>query len=210
MEFGEKLQSLRKSNNLTQEELAEILYVSRTAVSKWESGKGYPAIDSLKRIAEYFSVTVDELLSADKIISIAQKENKSNISKMCDLFFGASDVCSLLFVLLPLYPCAGENYVYAVNLFAYSQISKLNAIIYWLVFSVLFIFGTAKLFCIRFKAYKLGSLVTYSSIVLSILSVLFLALSREAYATALAVVFLVIMACLYIKQMKNKLNTGHV
>ncbi len=42
MEFNEKLQQLRKKNNLTQEQLAEQLFVSRTAVSKWESGKGYP------------------------------------------------------------------------------------------------------------------------------------------------------------------------
>ena len=45
MEFSEKLQELRKSRNLTQEELAEALFVSRTAVSKWESGRGYPSID---------------------------------------------------------------------------------------------------------------------------------------------------------------------
>ena len=47
MEFNEKLQSLRKNKGLTQEELAEALYVSRTAISKWESGRGYPSIDSL-------------------------------------------------------------------------------------------------------------------------------------------------------------------
>lgn len=42
MEFNEKLQQLRTGKNLTQEQLAEQLYVSRTAISKWESGKGYP------------------------------------------------------------------------------------------------------------------------------------------------------------------------
>lgn len=41
MEFNEKLQQLRTGKNLTQEQLAEQLYVSRTAISKWESGKGY-------------------------------------------------------------------------------------------------------------------------------------------------------------------------
>ena len=52
MEFGEKIQKLRNRNKWTQEHLAEKLYVSRTAVSKWESGKGYPNIDSLKEIAK--------------------------------------------------------------------------------------------------------------------------------------------------------------
>ena len=46
MEFHEKLQALRKQRGLTQEELAQLLFVSRTAVSKWESGRGYPSIDS--------------------------------------------------------------------------------------------------------------------------------------------------------------------
>ena len=54
MEFNEKLQELRKSRSLTQEELAEALFVSRTAVSKWESGRGYPSIDSLKEISRFF------------------------------------------------------------------------------------------------------------------------------------------------------------
>ena len=63
MEFHEKLQELRKKKGLTQEELAKELYVSRTAISKWESGKGYPNIDSLKEISKFFSVTIDELLS---------------------------------------------------------------------------------------------------------------------------------------------------
>ena len=54
MEFNEKLQELRKQRGLTQEELAEKLYVSRTAISKWESGRGYPNIESLKAIAKFF------------------------------------------------------------------------------------------------------------------------------------------------------------
>ena len=62
MEFNEKLQELRKQKGLTQEDLAERLYVSRTAVSKWESGRGYPNIDSLKEISKYFSVSIDDCL----------------------------------------------------------------------------------------------------------------------------------------------------
>ena len=67
MEFNEKLQLLRKQQEMTQEQLAEKLFVSRTAVSKWESGKGYPNIDSLRNLAEFFSVSIDELLSGEEL-----------------------------------------------------------------------------------------------------------------------------------------------
>ena len=74
MELSEKLQKLRHREGLTQEELAGALYVSRTAISKWESGRGYPSVDSLRAIAEYFSVTLDELLSTDGLLSAAGTE----------------------------------------------------------------------------------------------------------------------------------------
>ena len=76
MEFNEKLQNLRKKRNVTQEELAKALFVSRTAVSKWESGRGYPNIDSLKAIAKFFDLSLDELLSNDQLLTIAQEDVK--------------------------------------------------------------------------------------------------------------------------------------
>ncbi len=66
MEFNEKLQELRKQRGLTQEELAEALYVSCTAVSKWESGRGVPNIESLKAISKFFS---DRILNLKEIYS---------------------------------------------------------------------------------------------------------------------------------------------
>ncbi len=76
MEFNEKLRNLRNASRLTQEELAEKLYISRTAISKWESGRGYPNIDSLKQIAQFFSVSLDELI-ADKT-NLTEKSRKKN------------------------------------------------------------------------------------------------------------------------------------
>ena len=58
MTFGEKLKKLRTDNGLTQDELAEKTYVTRTAISKWESDRGYPNIDSLKAISKFFSVSI--------------------------------------------------------------------------------------------------------------------------------------------------------
>ena len=76
MEFHEKLQALRRQKGLTQEELAARLYVSRTAVSKWESGRGFPGIDSLKAVAQFFSVSIDELLSAQCTPAAANKKGR--------------------------------------------------------------------------------------------------------------------------------------
>lgn len=103
MEFNEKLQLLRKQNNMTQEQLAEKLYVSRTAVSKWESGKGYPNIESLKSISRLFSVTIDDLLSGEELISLAADENLANINKFYTLIYAILDLMMLVFLFLPLY-----------------------------------------------------------------------------------------------------------
>ena len=141
MEFGEKLQELRKKKGLTQEELAEALYVSRTAVSKWELGRGYPNIDSLKEISKFFSVSIDELLSGEKLLSIAEKENKSNIKNMCDLLFGIVDLFSLILIILPLYPNTIGDFVYSVNLLNYAQTSQFNKTICWVGFISLVLKG---------------------------------------------------------------------
>ena len=98
MEFNEKLQQLRKNNNLTQEQLAEQLYVSRTAISKWESGRGYPNIESLKCISKLFSVTIDELLSSDKQITLAENENRSNLKKIYMIISAIVDVIYVAFI----------------------------------------------------------------------------------------------------------------
>ena len=103
MEFNEKIQELRKQKGLTQEELAEKLYVSRTAISKWESGRGYPNIESLKAISEFFSVTVDELLSSDEVLVLAEDSANQKTSRFGDLIYGLIDLCALLLLFLPLF-----------------------------------------------------------------------------------------------------------
>lgn len=95
MELSEKLQELRKEKGLTQEELAEALFVSRTAISKWESGRGVPNIESLKAISKFFSVSIDELLSGEEILKIADEDNKQKEKHTRDLVFGLLD-CSLI------------------------------------------------------------------------------------------------------------------
>ena len=62
MTFGEKLQQLRKQANLTQQELADKLNVSRQAITKWEKDSGLPDLDNIKKISLIFNVKIDDLL----------------------------------------------------------------------------------------------------------------------------------------------------
>ena len=202
VEFHEKLQELRKSRGLTQEELAEALYVSRTAISKWESGRGYPSIESLKAIAGYFSVTIDELLSGEKLLSLAEKENKSNLQSMCDLLFAMVDICAFLLIVLPLYPYTAEGYIYSVNLWTYTETAPINLLIYWIMFVALLGCGTAKLILAKIKPEKNYKIVMDISLVLNIMAVVYLAIAREAYATTLAFLLLVIKGVLLLKWTK--------
>ena len=65
MSFGENLQRLRKQHQLSQEGLAELLGVSRQAVSKWELGEGYPEVDKLLLLSKKLNVSIDGLLGGD-------------------------------------------------------------------------------------------------------------------------------------------------
>jgi len=190
MEFHEKLQELRKNRGLTQEELAEALFVSRTAISKWESGRGYPNIDSLKELANFFSVTIDELLSGDKLLSVVEQENKYHIRAMCDFLFGVMDLLAVSLVVLPLYPHTVNGVVYSVNLFSYSEIKSMNRSLYWGLFLSLVVIGFVKILLTKCGNEKNSKRMTWISMGLSILIVLFLAMTREAYA--LSAVFLLL------------------
>lgn len=202
MEFYEKLQELRKSRGLTQEELAEALFVSRTAISKWESGRGYPSIDSLKEISRYFSVSIDDLLSGEQLIFIAEKENKSNLNGVCDLLWGFVDLFSLMLIFLPLYPKPVNGYIYSVNLFGYVDGNMFIIRIYWALFISLTITGIVKILMVYFKFEKGKKSVTAISVGLSIIAVLFLAMAREPYAITVTFLLLLIKGILLYKQAK--------
>ena len=121
---------MRKNRELTQEELAQVLYVSRTAISKWVSGRGYPSIDSLKEISNYFGVTIDDLLFG-----------------MVDLFF-------FILIVLSLYPKPINGYIFSVNLFSHTETTWFNRWIYWIMFIALIGIGIVKIVLTQFKIEK--------------------------------------------------------
>lgn len=191
MEFHEKLQELRKSRNLTQEELAEELYVSRTAISKWESGRGYPSIDSLKTISGFFSILIDELLSADALVSIAEKENRSNIQRICDVLFGTVDLIGILLALLPLYSRQMDNSVIAVNLWEFKPANGWICIICWLLIVAFVLLGIAKMVLNHMCIDNGKNAITISSLLISMTAVLYFSMIRETYC--FVIVFLQLM-----------------
>ena len=66
MELGEQLQKLREQKNMSREELAQEMNVSRQAVYKWENNKGYPDIENLIKLSELYEITLDELIKNDR------------------------------------------------------------------------------------------------------------------------------------------------
>ena len=203
MEFHEKLQELRKSKNMTQEDLAEVLFVSRTAISKWESGRGYPNLDSLREISKFFSVSIDELLSGDTLLIIAEKDNKTNLHRTCGMMMGFTDLFALALIILPLYPKSSGGYIYSVNLMTYAEIAAHNLAVYWIMFILLIITGIIKLLFFKSGSEKGICVLSDISVALNIIALIFLVFAREVYAAALLIMMLVVKMLLLLKTLKS-------
>lgn len=200
MEFNEKLQQLRKQKALTQEELAKILYVSRTAISKWESGRGCPNIDSLKAISEFFGVSIDELLSGDELLSVAEENIRENKKHVRDLVFGLLDCSVALLLFLPFFGEKTAEMVRAVSLVGLNQTAAyLKSAYYLLVFVLVLtgILGLALQNCRRSFWLKNGTKI---SLGMNGLGMLLFIISRQPYAA----VFL-----LFIFAIKVSILTAH-
>lgn len=200
MEFHEKLQELRKQRNLTQEELAASLYVSRTAVSKWESGRGYPNIDSLKAIADFYSVTIDELLSGDELLTIAEADSKQKQTHSRDLVFGLLDLSAAMFFFLPLFGQRSDGGVAAVSLLHLTAISPWLKICYVAVVIAMTLWGIVTLSlqnCPRSIWVQNKNRV---SLLCNGASVLLFIISMQPYAAAYLFILLTIKGILWIKK----------
>ncbi|MFR2741180.1 MAG: helix-turn-helix domain-containing protein [[Clostridium] innocuum] len=82
MNMAARIQGLRKQKGLSQEELAEIVGVTRQAISKWESEQSTPDLEKIIIISDYFGVTTDYLLKGIKPIEVKEQRSKANIAKI--------------------------------------------------------------------------------------------------------------------------------
>lgn len=200
MEFHEKLQVLRKQKGLTQEELAEALFVSRTAISKWESGRGYPNIDSLKAIATFFSVTIDELLSSEEVLTIAENDGKQKEAHLRDLVFGLLDLSVAMAFFVPFFGQKADGYVQAVSLLALTEISAYLKAAYFASIIGMIAFGIITLVLQNYRgAFWIRNKRILSLLIHAAAALLFI-ISAQPYAAAFVFVFLVIKGTMLIRK----------
>ena len=196
MEFHKKLQELRKQKGLTQEQLAGFLYVSRTAISKWEAGRGYPNIDSLKAIAKFFGITVDELLSSDELLAVAQEDSKRMKKTFLDLVYGLLDVSVALLFFLPFFAEKTGTEIESVSLIGLTHI-QLYLKVFYCVATV--ITGIATLALQNSTAPFWLKIKTLLSLLVGVALMLLFTISLQPYAAVFAFAVLAMKVLLRIK-----------
>ena len=192
MEFHEKLQQLRKQNNLTQEQLARRLYVSRTAVSKWESGRGYPNLESLKCISKLFNISIDELLSNGELIELAETEKRSNMTKLSGLIFGAVDMLTLVFIFMPLFGQREGDYFRAVTLLQHTELSALMRAIFIALLILIPFIGVLEIIFGLSEKERGERMLKIASYIVHGATILLFVNSRQPYVTTFLFLFFVL------------------
>ena len=200
MEFHEKLQELRKNKGITQEELAEALYVSRTAISKWEQGRGYPSIDSLKAIAKFFSVTIDELVSGDEVLSIAEADSRQKENHIRDLVFGLLDCSIAMFFFLPFFAQKIDGIIYEVSLLSLTEIQLYLKTAYFVMVIAIMLWGVLTLALQNCHQMVWKSCKSKISLILNAVAVILFIMSLQPYAAGFLFIFLIIKVLMLIKK----------
>ena len=200
MEFHETLQHLRKQKGLTQEELAAALYVSRTAVSKWESGRGYPNIDSLKHLAAYFGITVDDLLSGAQVLTIAEEDRKQKAMHTRDLIFGLLDLSCLAFFFLPFFSQTKDGIVSTASLLSLTELTVPLHAAYGSIVAGLSLWGILTLALQNYSAVNWKRSAQTVSLLLSICGTVLFIISPQPYAAFVLFIFLLVKLALLRKQ----------
>jgi len=196
--FGEKLKKLRTDGGLTQDELAEKIYVTRTAISKWESGRGYPNIDSLKAISKFFSVSIDLLLSSDEVLTIAEEDHKQKEKRFKDLVYALLDLCIAMLLFLPFF-AENNGVIRSVSLVALDGVQPYLKAAYFIVVIGTFLEGVLALALQNCQKAFWTKSKTNISLMLGTISVLLFVISSQPYAAVFAFVLLLVKAFILIK-----------
>lgn len=199
MGFSEKLQKLRTQRNLTQEQLANQLFVSRTAISKWETGRGTPNLDSLQAIAKLFGVSLDELLSTEEVVVMAKNENKRNTEQILCYIDSVLNLMSVFGFLLPMYKVFKNNVYYCVPLYQYSGFMHKTIFI---IQSAILLCGVLGLIFQWKEKEKIYNFVKFSGYILMIIFIFLLIALNHPNASSFCFAFLLIKGMALIKGRK--------
>ena len=199
MTFGKKIKKLRTDNGLTQDELAEKIYVTRTAISKWESDRGFPNIESLKTISKYFSVSLDELLSGEEILAIAENDNKQKERTLRDLIFGLLDCGMALLLFLPFFGQKADGVIREVSLLALYDIQTYLKTAYIAFVGIMIVLGVMTLALQNCRQRLWIQSKSVLSLSLSAGGVCLFIISQQSYAAVFVFAFLIIKTLMLIK-----------
>ena len=199
MEFGEKLQELRKNRTMTQEELAEALFVSRTAISKWESGRGYPSIDSLKEISRYFGVTIDELICADEMVSVAENEKREYIDRYVSLICSVLDIFYVFLLFIPMFG-NGNSSSETVSMISLNGINPFVRTVFIVITVSVVLNGIAGVIIANFNKEVWNRHRIVTGIILSVIAVIIFMAARQPYAGIVCFLYLVVKGVLVIRR----------
>ena len=200
MEFNEKLQKLRTSENMTQEELAEKLFVSRTAISKWDSGRGYPSIDSLKAISEFFHITIDELIGGEEMVTLAEQDRLRSDKKYTALICGILDCLIILLFLLPIFGNGEGTGGSSVGLLSITGVGAWLKIVFIAVTALTAANGFCTVVISNFDKPAWNRYRIVTGIVLSIVGTVVFILARQPYAGVFWLCLLLIKGFLILKR----------
>lgn len=176
-----------------------MLFVSRTAISKWESGRGYPSIDSLKEISKYFDISLDDLLSNEEILEAANEDSKQKIHHFRDLVFGLLDCSISMFLFLPFFGQRVNSIIEEVSLLSLTEIPAYVKIPYLIVVGGLILCGVLTLALQNCISSFWMNRKAKISLGFSAVAALFFMISLQPYAAVFTFLFLVIKALMLIK-----------
>ena len=199
MELGKKIKNLRMQKDITQEQLAERLFVSRVTVSKWERGRGYPNIDSLKLMADVFSISIDDLLSREQTVQPEEAPQKKTAGKRQSFLFGIIDVLAVLFLLLPFYSNYYTTHVDSVVLSKLTNVNRDIIAAHYIIVILTIIVGIGELVLQDYQNRLWMSVKTPFSLCITTGAILLSIVTRQLYAGLLFLLFLLIKCFFCIK-----------
>ncbi len=201
MHFGDRLKALRTQRHMTQQQLAQRLFVSRTAVSKWETGRGTPSIDSLQSVAKLFDVTLDALLSEEELAAIEQGGRGRPLG-LTGPIAAAMDIMAFLGFVLPMYGLHTAGAVLSVPLLRLESGGMRTA--YIVLLAVLCLCGLAEAALLKWGSARAQRRAVCIGLAVNIFLILLFIASGQLYAATLYFLFLLLKGAAYLRDTRPK------